>query len=1444
MVRRLLGEGIDVQLTVRGAAQETVEEVKERLSNIAGREVVVKPFSIDRNEILTDMRQADVMVMPSQAEGFGLVGLEAAGLGLPVLLPTTSGVGAFFGDPGRFPPPPPPEVTRLSLVEQGFEDHVNIPRWTEKLREILLDIPEARKNALSLQRLLREANTTWVGAAESLAAALQAIPDRSAPRPQAPALPQMSGDGWANCAHAHWGRFGAAGLLPVHRATDGRVSVLMHHRGADTDEGGTWALLEGARDSHESAAANAIRQAVKGNDLDPAHVHVERVIRDDHGGWSYDTVIVSVDRQAPVRPVEGESVALAWVPLSEVHKLNLHPGFATSWPSVQAELDAVLNGESSTTDVAAASTPRTSALPLPAHPVTGARVVTREVLGHGDGIANRELATFDDGTRAVYEKYARTEDARIKVLDAHVGRAVGARVPLSHPVGLREVYTDHMPGEPISARYQNLTELANQRMPATRDGVFLGLHYALTATHGVAVDQLVLGGQQSLIAIGDGAASHSPVPDTANPFVRTFYQQVEPHVFSWVNNPIAPGDIEIMRRQLDGLRPLFGQLGRPELHTAVMDRFGQVAKHATGTDPLLPRPPGKDVTLPDPTPDRHPPLPPPPGSQERIDHQRIAEALLTDDGRITDTSQAKTIAIQAIAERMQSSTPELVLAAFGLVVGTDMGHRLGDARYVLVPHQEQYPSIGADVLHVNELDPANPRHAPSKVVRMDDPRAENLIRWIAVSELMGSWAYGSNNNVRALALQEATKEEFGLTRVLQWQMDPDSRDGVDRELDYSRDALRDFVRTQYEMTQAVLARRGITEVIAYRALTWQEGAAQPDWASLNIGDTFEARQRPLASWSADRQIVADWLHKRGGRAVILAARKPARDVLSIPTTGIGFFAQREWVTVPGDSLVTLDGVFTGNAAAATAEQTAASSVTLGAPDLDHPAQTPANDSAERPTALREADGPPLTVTTQLDPADPLDNRIIRVLDGEEEFPRWWPRHDSDYAITKRDLDFLGINPVQVKWMLTGEAPMGMTPAHYQRFCTEMLDALQHDGIEPSQVDIRLKGTGASFFSGIHKTLPREEDLVGNPAAAELLQEWFGDSQDRPLRRPYDAMWRLGLDPEPSDFDLDINSTAMVRAARAHWRAHHFNRYASEFMGGHGYLDKQTVRGTLPALAEWANRWERTLGRPLSLGVFESSGPFDATVLGRPLSSHFRDTDWIIHSPETPVAWRTPRSKITDRLNSQSQAPQPGPAAQPEGKLRKEPTPGQQKTDPVEAQAAAAAEQPQAAAPAALPETVCSGEPLPYGSRDDATAASRNVALSFQEWIRTPMGEHLANSEHPRVAAFRDAWQQLPPADLPAGPGSAAGPYREVAERAKAVAEASVAGGRFDADDIAALRAVAENAETHAARLSVSLPPSGTTSTPTPAASQQVRASRPGVAAPAPPAAPRGPRRGV
>ncbi|WP_432879500.1 hypothetical protein ACQPYH_33195 [Kribbella sp. CA-245084] len=617
-------------------------------------------------------------------------------------------------------------------------------------------------------------------------------------------------------------------------------------------------------------------------------------------------------------------------------------------------------------------------------------------------------------------------------------------------------------------------------------------------------------------------------------------------------------------------------------------------------------------------------------THERQRYQRLGEALLTHDGRIGSTPQAKTIAIEALARRMRSSTPELVLAAMGLVVGNDMAGRLGDGSYVLVAHDERYPSMGADVLHGDELRSDKYQSSAERAVRMDTDEAERRVRMIATSELMSAWSYGSNNNARVLALQEITREEFGLRGVLGWKVDRRTQRATTLELKYNRNALTDFLRTQHAMTQEVLRGRGITELLSYRALSWAGGKEQPSWAGRSVGAVVEAPQRPLSSWSADRQVVVDWLTKRGEHGVVLVARHSAQDIVSLPITGMGFLDQKEWVTLPGDQRAVIDAVVPGRPR----RERAQSATPARGPD--GPAS--ATENAE------PAPGPgwqPQTVAARVSAPGALDVRIGRILDGAEDVPSWWPRDDSGYSIAQRDLEFLRIDPQHLRWMLTGQSPIGLTPRLYKQFAGELGDALEQDRVAGTQADVRLKGSAAGFFSGLHKTLPTEAELSGRPEALERIREWFDGDENRPLRRPYDAMYRLGLEREPSDYDLDINSTTAVRAARAYWRDQQGDRYPGDFMGGHGYLDKHAVRGALPNLAEWAARWEDRLGRPLSLGVFESTGPFDEAAIGRRLSEHFKDSDWIIHrgqkfaGPNAPRLQRPPAAAQPDHLRRAS-----------------------------------------------------------------------------------------------------------------------------------------------------------------------------------------------------------------
>jgi len=141
------------------------------------------------------------------------------------------------------------------------------------------------------------------------------------------------GNGWVHCSfgHRHWGRFGAAGLLLSNGS-----HVLLQHRAAWTHEGDTWAVPGGARDSTEDPVTAALREAGEETSLDPSGITVTREWVDDHGNWTYTTVVARCATAVPVSPVNAESTATTWWRIEDVETLPLHRGFAASWPALRA----------------------------------------------------------------------------------------------------------------------------------------------------------------------------------------------------------------------------------------------------------------------------------------------------------------------------------------------------------------------------------------------------------------------------------------------------------------------------------------------------------------------------------------------------------------------------------------------------------------------------------------------------------------------------------------------------------------------------------------------------------------------------------------------------------------------------------------------------------------------------------------------------------------------------------------------------------------------------------------------------------------------------------------------------------------------------------------------------------------------------------------------------
>ncbi len=163
------GTAPELELLVRGAPDGTSDNLRAALREWSRMsQIVVRPYTSDAATLGDDLRRASLLLMPSRAEGFGLVGLEAIAAGTPALISARSGLGQLLGEVLDA------EQAARFVVPVVPDDAKDVEVWAREVARVLSDREAAFERAAEVRALLAE-RRTWATAAEAVLAAVETM---------------------------------------------------------------------------------------------------------------------------------------------------------------------------------------------------------------------------------------------------------------------------------------------------------------------------------------------------------------------------------------------------------------------------------------------------------------------------------------------------------------------------------------------------------------------------------------------------------------------------------------------------------------------------------------------------------------------------------------------------------------------------------------------------------------------------------------------------------------------------------------------------------------------------------------------------------------------------------------------------------------------------------------------------------------------------------------------------------------------------------------------------------------------------------------------------------------------------------------------------------------------------------------------------------------------
>ncbi|KAB8201647.1 hypothetical protein BDV34DRAFT_237475 [Aspergillus parasiticus] len=171
-VWKLAESGVEnITIDILGVPIGEVEKRQEEVDQMTGIPALVRfhPFSNDQHVVRRSYQAADLVVMPSTHEGFGMIFTEVAGLGIPILVTEDSGAGQFALDRSRIPSELGDAVVVMDEKAYGIPASIKSSRvglWADRINQVRQNPIQAVRNARELQNVMR--GYLWAHAAEAL----------------------------------------------------------------------------------------------------------------------------------------------------------------------------------------------------------------------------------------------------------------------------------------------------------------------------------------------------------------------------------------------------------------------------------------------------------------------------------------------------------------------------------------------------------------------------------------------------------------------------------------------------------------------------------------------------------------------------------------------------------------------------------------------------------------------------------------------------------------------------------------------------------------------------------------------------------------------------------------------------------------------------------------------------------------------------------------------------------------------------------------------------------------------------------------------------------------------------------------------------------------------------------------------------------------------------